>query len=248
MSRRSLPAEFCSGIPVFFIASLLLVAAGHAGTGEPVQAFPGNDTVGYSPVDIIVIDPAIKDATPDYFFLLLDDEGKETRLRDVAADIDILYPDENVREEMKARILPNLSRIWEKYPVVSVKTPGDPGYPTYGGSYVTMKFSPKLTGTIRLTPEENIAIEESAAIMNEAYARQKATINPAVSASPGVAAAQPTDTRQAPVSGLAVILATGIAGAAACLWKNPGQNRFSTRQAPEEGTVPETRMENDCWK
>ena len=56
---------------------------------EPVC--PENDTAGYVPVDIIVIDPAIKAATPHYFFLVLDTDGKKTYLENIDADIDILY-------------------------------------------------------------------------------------------------------------------------------------------------------------
>ena len=47
----------------------------------------------------------------------------------------------------------------------------DSGYPTYGGSIVTVKFASPLQN-IRLTAEENDVIKKSSNIMNEAYTRK----------------------------------------------------------------------------
>ena len=64
-----------------------------------------------------------------------------------------------------------MQNIWDKYPVVLKTKPGGPGYPTYGGSIVTVKFASPLQN-IRLTAEENDVIKKSSNIMNEAYTRK----------------------------------------------------------------------------
>ena len=42
-----------------------------------IQADPKTDLAGYVPVDVIIIDPLVKAATPDYYLLVLSDEGKK---------------------------------------------------------------------------------------------------------------------------------------------------------------------------
>jgi len=157
----------------FFILTFLImtgVAVAHAAadTGEMQRAFPENDTAGYVPVDIIVIDPAIKAATPDYNFLVLDADGKKNYLTDLGADIDILSANDPQKEIKKAGLVGKLNAIWDKYPVVSETKPGGTGYPTFGGSEITIRFAPSVTST-NLTDDENAAIRESAAIMKEAF-------------------------------------------------------------------------------
>jgi hypothetical protein len=151
---------------------MIPVAGAGSGAEEAVRVFPENDTAGYLPVEILSIDPSIKDSTPDYTFLILSPEGKETRLNDVNMSIDFLYPGDPQNEVLKAGLGREMEEIWNKYPVVFETKPGGPGYPTYGGTIVTVKFASPLQN-IRLTAEENDAIKKSASIMNEAYTRKK---------------------------------------------------------------------------
>ncbi|MFA6331390.1 MAG: hypothetical protein WCX22_00420 [Methanoregula sp.] len=157
----------------FFILAILIVMSGTivhvaAGTMDAQRVFPENDTAGYVPVDIIIIDPAIKAATPDYNLLVLDAEGKANYLRDLNADFDHLYAGDPEKETRYAALAAKLNAIWDKYPVVSETKPGSAGYPTYGGSGITLRFSPSVTST-NLTDDENAAIRDSAAIMKEAF-------------------------------------------------------------------------------
>jgi len=181
-----------------FLATMLIVPAACTGTGEMNRAFPENDTAGYVPVDIIVIDPAIKASSLHFDFLVMDAEGKKNYLTDLSADIDILYPADPKKEERKAGLVARLNRIWDKYPVVSETRPGGAGYPAYGGTETTLRFAPSVTST-RLTDEENAAIRESAAIMKEAFRRS------------GVADPDTAMTRPVPLSPALVI--TALAGA-----------------------------------
>jgi hypothetical protein len=152
--------------------AMVLFPLAAAGIEELKEAFPDNDTEGYQPVDIVSIDPAIKAATPHYMFLLLDSEGKQTRISDVNRAIDYLYPGEPGNDAQKAEIAVKMQAIWDTYPVVSETAPGGQGYPTYGGSIITMKFAPHLQD-VRLTDEENAAIQKSASLMNEAYTKER---------------------------------------------------------------------------
>ncbi len=159
---------------ILFAIAMLVIPIGAAGINEMKQAYPENDTAGYVPVDIIVIDPVIKASSPQYDFLVLDAEGKKNYLNDLSADFDLLYPTDQKKEERKAGLIARLNAIWEKYPVVSETRPGGAGYPAYGGSETTLRFAPSVTST-RLTDEENAAIRESAAIMKEAFERTHPT-------------------------------------------------------------------------
>jgi len=145
-----------------------------AGDGGMERAYPENDTAGFVPVDMIVIDPVIKASSPHYDFLVLDAEGKKNYLNDLSADIDLLYPTDPKKEERKARLVAQLNAIWEKYPLVSETKPGGAGYPAYGGSETTLRFAPSVTST-RLTDDENAAIRESSATMKEAFERTHPT-------------------------------------------------------------------------
>ncbi|KUG14845.1 hypothetical protein ASZ90_015500 [hydrocarbon metagenome] len=136
--------------------------------------YPENDTAGYVPVDIIVIDPLIKASSPHYEFLLLDAEGKKNYLNALSTDIDLLYSTDPKKEERKVGLVAQLKAIWEKYPVVSETRSGGSGYPAYGGTETTLRFGPSVTST-RLTNDENAAIREGAAIMNEVYIKSHPT-------------------------------------------------------------------------
>ncbi len=159
---------------LLLLVVMLIIPAAGAGDGAMERAYPENDTAGYVPVDIIVIDPGIKASSPQFDFLVLDAEGKKNYLTDLSADIDILYPTDPKKEERKAGLVVRLNAVWNKYPVVSETRPGGAGYPAYGGSETTLRFAPSVTST-RLTDEENSAIRESAAIMKEAFERTHPT-------------------------------------------------------------------------
>jgi hypothetical protein len=155
-------------ILALFIVACVVVFPAAADTGEMQRAFPANDTAGYVPVDIIVIDPAIKAATPDYNFLVLDAEGKANYLRDLKSDFDLLNASEPAKDAKYTALAARLNAIWDKYPIITGTEPGSAGYPAYGGSESTIRFAPSVTST-KLTDDENAAIRESAAIMKEAF-------------------------------------------------------------------------------
>ena len=201
---------------ILFVIAVLLIPAAGAGTGGMEQAYPENDTAGYVPVDMIVIDPLIKTSSPHYDFLVLDGEGKENYLNDLSADIDLLYPTDPKKEERKAGLVARLKAIWEKYPVISETKPSGAGYPAYGGTETTLRFAPSLTST-RLTDGENAAIRESAAIMNEAYG--KGIGNPAEVS----AAAIPPATQSMPLSAVSAIIAGGCIGIIAVSRRRRGE-------------------------
>jgi len=185
---------------LIIITSIMAV---RAGTEEVKQVFPENDTTGYVPVDVISIDPSIKESSPWYQFLILSPEGKENQLNDVGLAIDFLSPVDPKRDVLKAELRGKMKDIWDKYPVVFETKPGGPGYPTYGGSIVTVRFASPLQD-IRLTDEENDVIKKSASLMNEAYSRKNLPESPGApngsTDSPGI---QPTS--PPPVSLPAVI-------------------------------------------
>ncbi|MFA6333183.1 MAG: hypothetical protein WCX22_09535 [Methanoregula sp.] len=138
------------------------------------RAYPENDTIGYVPVEVIVIDPTVKAAAPDYDFLVLNDEGKANYLRDLKADFDLLYASDPKKDADYSALAAKLNAIWDKYPVVSETKPGKAGCPTYGGSETTLRFAPSVTET-KLTGDENAAIRESTALMSEAYRKSHPT-------------------------------------------------------------------------
>lgn len=198
-----------------FLIVLVPVPASGAGPNEAVRVFLENDTAGYLPVDVLSIDPSIKDSTPEYTFLIMSPKGKETRLNDVNLSIDFLYPGDPQNEVLKAGLGMEMEEIWDKYPVVFETKPGGPGYPTYGGSIVTVQFASPVQG-IRLTEEENSVIKKSASIMNEAYTRKNQQISP----EPSHALADPdrvgpTAPQPAAIPFTLIIVAMGIIGAIA---------------------------------
>lgn len=88
-NNEKLREKMCVIFALFLIA-LVPVPSSGAGTDTTVRVFPENDTAGYLPVEILSIDPSIKDSTPDYTFLIMSPEGKETRLNDLNMSIDFL--------------------------------------------------------------------------------------------------------------------------------------------------------------
>jgi hypothetical protein len=200
---------------VLFLIALVPVPGSGAEPEEAVRVFFENDTAGYLPVDVLSIDPSIKDSTTDYTFLIMSPEGKETRLNDVNLSIDVLYPGDPQNAILKAGLGREMEEIWDKYPVVFETKPGGPGYPTYGGSLVTVRFASPVKG-IRLTEKENSVIKKSASIMNEAFAR----INQQMSPEPSPVLADPdrigpTVPHPAAIPFIHIIVAIGIIGAIA---------------------------------
>ena len=153
------------------LIAMTSVTVVHAGPEEAKQVFPENDTAGFLPVDVLTIDLSIKESSPWFQFLILSAEGKENQLSDVGLAIDFLYPNDPQGEVLKVGLQGKMKEIWDKYPVVFETKPGGPGYPTYGGSIVTVRFASPLQD-IRLTDEENDVIKKSALLMNEAYTRK----------------------------------------------------------------------------
>jgi hypothetical protein len=175
-NNDKLQEKMCVIFALFLIA-LVPVPAPGAGPEEAVRVFSENDIAGYLPVEVLLIDPSIKDSTPDYTFLIMSPEGKETRLNDVNLSIDVLYPGDPHNEVLKAGLGREMEEIWDEYPVVFETKPGGPGYPAYGGSIIIVRFASFHPG-IRLTEEENSVIKKSESIMNEAYARKNQQVSP----------------------------------------------------------------------
>lgn len=207
-----------------FLIALVPVPALGASTDNAVRVFPENDTAGYLPVEILSIDPSIKDSTPDYTFLIMSPEGKETRMNDVNMSIDFLYPGDLQNEVLKAGLGREMKEIWDRYPIVFETKPGGPGYPTYGGSIVTVKFASPLQN-IRLTEEENEVIRKSASIMNEAYTREKQPVSRfAPNGSLDSQRIGPTTAQPAAIPPIIAIYALGCCGAIAIIQKK--RNEF----------------------
>jgi len=126
----------------------MVSAAGTGLTQNMTLVDPTTDNQGYSPVDVIIIDQAIKDATPYYGILVLDENSKQNCLK--AIDSGLM----NLSAEQRTEIKDALGRIWKKYPVLSETRKGDDGYPSYGGTITTLSFTDRQIKT-RLTDEEN---------------------------------------------------------------------------------------------
>jgi hypothetical protein len=217
-NNEKLREKMCVIFALFLIALVPVIASG-AGPEEAVRVYPENDTAGYLPVDVLLIDPSIKDSTPEYTFLIMSPEGKETRLNDVNLSIDYLYPGDPHNEVLKAGLGREMEEIWDKYPVVFETKPGGPGYPTYGGSIVTVRFASPVQG-IRLTEVENSVIKKGASIMNEAYARKNQQMSPEPSdALADSDRVRPTAPQSAAIPFTLVIVAMGIIGAIAICQK-----------------------------
>ncbi|HEX2956133.1 MAG TPA: hypothetical protein VHO70_04860 [Chitinispirillaceae bacterium] len=102
-------------------------------------------------VHFIVVDPAIKYATPYWLFLVTDDEGKATWLKDI--------DNCNVSDPEKERLKEDMHNLWEKYPVKF----------TTDGNTTTISFA---TSNGTLSREDNLAIKrifEARAICVDSY-------------------------------------------------------------------------------
>ena len=193
-------------LALLLVAMVILPVAG-SGTQEAKRVFPENDTAGYLPVDVISIDPSIKDSTPYYQFLILSSEGKENQLKDLDLAIDFLYPGDPQKDVLKAGLKGRMQDIWDTYPVVLEITQGGNDYPTYGGSIVTVKFASPLQN-IRLTAEENDVIRKSSSIINEAYSRKKQIESPYLpNSSPDSPGVRPTAPQSASIPAVLTIIA-----------------------------------------
>jgi len=151
---------------------------------EMIQANPETDTQGYASVDIIIIDSSIKDATPYYYLLVLSDEGKQNYLKDLEAANIIEDSNAQISSDNKTKLKMDLTALWNKYPVISEISKGDAGYPTYGGTITTMKFSPSVKSD-RLSDDENKFLENLQSLMRISYEVKRAhAITPMWSGSP----------------------------------------------------------------
>ncbi|MGB7787990.1 hypothetical protein [Methanoregula sp.] len=149
-----------------------------------IRVDPKTDTQGFVAVDVINIDHSIKDATPYYYLLVLSKEGKQNYLR----DLDTVSSVEDVTTQnstaYKAELTRELKALWDKYPVISETSNGDLGYPSYGGTITTMKFSPLVKGA-RLSDEENKLLETIQSLMKKSYEQKLAdTVSPMWAGSP----------------------------------------------------------------
>lgn len=138
-----------------------------------VQADPKIDTEGYVAVDVINIDLSIKDATPYYYLLVLSDEGKQNYLKDLDAISVIGDSKAQISPDDNAALKKDLNVLWDKYPVISETSKGDLGYPSYGGTITTMKFSPSVKSA-RLSDEENKLLEKIQSLMKKSYDQNQA--------------------------------------------------------------------------
>ena len=142
---------------------------------QMIQVDPKTDTEGYVAMDVINIDPSIKNATPYYYLLVLNNEGKQNYLKGIDAVSVISDSNAPISPEDKAEIKKNLNSLWEKYPVISDTTKGGSGYPSYGGTIISMKFAPELK-SIRLSEEENKLLERCQYLLKESYEQNLANV------------------------------------------------------------------------
>ena len=66
-------------------------------------------------VNIIIVDPAIKNATPYQLFLVVDNEGKATWLNDIN--------NADIATSEKKQAQDNMTKLWNKYPVKFTQCP-----------------------------------------------------------------------------------------------------------------------------
>lgn len=212
-------------IGAVLLAAIVLVPLVSAGPGEAEQVIQKNDTAGHLLVDVIAIDPSVKNATPYYQFLMMSAEGKENQLNDLDTGIDFLYPHDPQKDVLKTELREKMKEIWDKYPVIFEITPGGPDYPAYGGSIFTVKFASSFQN-ITLTEEENNVIRKSAYILNESDSRKKHLYDPlaasVLSESPRSA---PAGHQPVPLSPLTACAAMACAGMVCIIQKRVRQQR-----------------------
>jgi len=140
-----------------------------------IQADPKTDTEGYVAVDVINIDSSIKNATSYYYLLVLSDEGKQNYLNDLDAINIVAESKAEISKEGKSALKNDLKAIWDKYPVISETVKGNSGYPSYGGTITTMKFSPSVKSA-RLSDDENKFLEKIQSLMKKSYDQRQANV------------------------------------------------------------------------
>ena len=135
---------------------------------QMVQVDPKTDTNGFAAVDVINIDPAVKNATPYYQLLILNAEGKQNLVNNIDSASSVVFT-AGAKTSTKA----NLATLWKKYPVIYDTKKGEAGYPSYGGTITTIRFAPGITGP-RLTDQENLVLNSTQTMLNEAYTQKQA--------------------------------------------------------------------------
>ena len=140
-----------------------------------VEADPITDTEGFVAVDVINIDQEIKDATPYYGMLILNDEGKQNYLKDLETISVISGSKALISSEVKTEIRKNLNILWKKYPVVYETRKGDAEYPSYGGTITTIKFAPQVRNNV-LTDKENKILDATQLLVKDAYDQKQANL------------------------------------------------------------------------
>ena len=85
---------------------------------QMVKVDPKTDTLGFVTVDVITIDPAVKNATPYYQILVLNDEGKQNLLNNIDSASSVVASDSMFTTEVKTSMKASLTNLWKKYPVI----------------------------------------------------------------------------------------------------------------------------------
>ena len=140
---------------------------------QMVKVDPKTDTLGFVIVDVITIDPAVKNATPYYQILVLNDEGKQNLLNNIDSASSVVASDSMFTTEAKTSMKASLTNLWKKYPVIYDTKKGGSGYPTYGGTITTIRFAPAIKGPY-LTDQENLVLNNTQTMMNEIYSQKQA--------------------------------------------------------------------------
>ena len=140
---------------------------------QMVKVDPKTDTLGFVAVDVITIDPAVKNATPYYQILVLNDEGKQNLLNNIDSASSVVASDSMFTTEAKTSMKASLTNLWKKYPVIYDTKKGGSGYPTYGGTITTIRFAPAIKGPY-LTDQENLVLNNTQTMMNEIYSQKQA--------------------------------------------------------------------------
>jgi len=142
-------------------------------SAQMIKVDPKTDTNGFVAVDVINIDPTVKNVTPYYQILVLNDEGKQNLLNNIDSASNVVASDSMCTTEAKTSMKANLTNLWKKYPVIYETKKGGSGYPTYGGTITTIRFAPDIKGP-HLTDQENLVLNNTQTMLNEAYTQKQA--------------------------------------------------------------------------
>ncbi len=138
---------------ILLLSSLLVLPATATDTSRPIPI--PEPSPGELPVDRILIDDAVKQATPYYIMLVGTDDERENLLG---------YIDRSPRSaEEKEAMKESLREIWRKYPVKHETEA------TADGSVTRIAFDPVVGPNPTLTDEENARLAEITRAMAEAY-------------------------------------------------------------------------------